>query len=479
MNCVKREGLKVVPKTNKMGASFVRQILLALAVALAGGFSFGGDADKLRDLEASCTDLENVIWRSRKCVLNAAKRGDAKTRPEYIRSTLDDKTLAEDYERYSGKKWADFARPLEKKLATVEARLPLPPRDQSQVARVNAKYDSLIEKLTKELEVVRSNPGTWMEVRDKLKAARSEKEEQLKAVELRLDREEAKSKEAVTRLRAFDLVVKEIREAVETGICKPIEAKVAELEKEAAGIKNRIEIARVRAEAAEAERKRREVAQAEAERRAEERRVDETKRREQAPFPPQSEDAEGGIPWLKVVAWIVGVWLVLKLLRAIFRQKGGTNYNPAAAAASRAAKSRAEFLAFERQRIVSLRQRQLGSVRSPYSMQAGEVCHYTCHATLCETRKVREGSVSEESLQQLSRGQLVVTNQGLYYVSDSYVNRVEFRDILHIDVDCVFGQFAIRVTKRRGRIQFFIVSRLAEIIDIAERHLGTTAVTGL
>lgn len=467
-----------MPKANKMGASFVRTVLLALSIALATGVSFGGDADRLRDLEASCADLESVIWRSRKCVLNAAERGDAKTRPEYIRSTLNDKTLAANYERYSGKKWSDFAVPLEKKLTTVETRLPLPPRDQTSVTRLKVKYDSQIEKLTKELEASRSNPGTWMQVRDELNAVRKEREAKLKAEEQRLDREEAKSKEAETRIKAFNLVVKEIREAVETGVCKPIETKVAEIKKEAAGLKERIEIARARAEAAETERKRRESARADAERLAEEKRVNEAKRMAQTSSASQPEKEEEGVSWIKVIAWIVGIWLVLKLLRAIFGHKGGADYDPAAAAASRAAKSRAAFLASERQRIAALRQRQPGSVRSPFSMQAGEVCHYTCHATLCETRKVREGSVSEETLQQLSRGQLVVTNQGLYYVGDSHVNRVEFRDILHLDVDCVFGQFAIRVTKRKGRIQFFIVSQLAEIIDIAERHLGS-AVTGL
>lgn len=467
-----------MPKVNKMGASLVRTVLLALAVALIGGVSHGDDADRLRDLEASCADFESVIWRSRKSVLNAAEWGDAKTRPEYIRNTLNDKTLASNYERYSGKKWSDFAGPLEKKLATIESRFPLPPRDQTSVMRVNAKFDPQIEKLTKELEAARSNPGTWMEVRDKLNAVRKEKDAQLKAEEKRLDREEAKSREAVTRSKAFDLVVKEIRETVETGICKPVEVKVSELKKEAAGVKKRIEIARARAEAAEAERKRRELARAEAERLAEENRVNDAKRKAQTPSASQPEEEEEGISWLKVIAWIVGIWFVLKILRAIFGHKSGTGCNPAADAASRAAKSRAVFLASERQRIVALRQRQLGSVRSPFSMQAGEVCHYTCHATLCETRKVREGAVSEESLQQLSRGQLVVTNQGFYYVSDSHVNRVEFRDVLHIDVDCVFSQFAIRITKRKGRIQFFIVRQLAEIIDIAERHLGS-AVTGL
>ena len=462
---------------NKKGSSFVRIALIALTVTLAGGVSFCDDADRLRELEASCADLEGVVWRSRKCVLDAAGRGDAKTRPEYIRSTLKDKTLAANYERYSGKKWSDFAGPLEKKLTTVETRLPLPPRDQTSLRRVNAKFDSQIEKLTKELDAARTNPGTWMEVRDKLTAVRKEMNEQLKAEEQRLDREEAKSKEAVTRIKAFDLVVKEIREAVETGICMPVETKVAELKKEAAGVRSRIEVARAKAEADAVDRKRREFAKAESERLAEAKRVNDVKRKAQTPSASQSEEGEEGVSWLKVIAWIVGIWLVLKLLRAIFGHKGGTDYDPAAAATSRAARSRAAFLASERQRIVALRQRQPVTVRSPFSMQAGEVCHYTCHATLCETRKVRESSVSEEVLQQLSRGQLVVTNQGFYYVSDSHVSRVEFRDILHIDVDCVFSQFAIRVTKRKGRIQFFIVSQLAEIIDIAERHLGS-AVAG-
>lgn len=467
-----------MPKTNKMGVPFVRIALLALSVALVGGVLFGGDADRLRDIEASCAELEGIIWRSRKCVLDAAERGDAKTRPEYIRSTLKDKTLAANYERYSGKKWSDFSGPLEKKLTTVELRLPLPPRDQTSLTRVNAKFDPQIEKLTKELETARSNPRTWMEVRDKLTAVRKEKDEQLKAEEQRLDREEAKSKEAVTRIKAFDLVVKEIREAVEIGICKSVEAKVTELKREAADVRNRIEIARAKAEADAADRERRELAQVEAERQAEEKRVNEVKRKAQTPSTSTSDEVKKGVSWLKVIAWVVGIWFVLKFLRAIFGHKSGADYNPAAAAASRAAKSRAAFLASERQRIVALRQRQPASVRSPFSMRAGEVCHYTCHATLCETRKVRERSLSEETLQQLSRGQLVVTNQGLYYVSDSHVNRVEFRDILHVDVDCVFGQFAIRVTKRKGRIQFFIVSQLAEIIDIAERHLGA-AVAGL
>lgn len=464
-------------KVNKMGASFARSMLLALAVALVDGVSLGDDADMLRDLEASCADLESVIWRSRKCVLNAAERGDAKTRPEYIRSTLSDKTLASNYERYSGKKWSDFARPLEQKLSVVENRLPMPTRDLSYIARVNAEYDQKIDKLAKELEAARPNPGVWMQVRDKLKATREEKESRLKDEERRLDREEATSKEAVTRIKAFDLVVKEIRETVETGICKPVEAKVAELKKEAAGVKKRIEIARARAEAAEAERKRRELAQAEAERLAEEKRVNDAKRKAQTPPASQPEEEEGGVPWLKVIAWIVGIWLVLKILRVIFFGRKGGDYDPNAAA-RRAAANRAAFLAAERERLLVLRQRQPGSVHSPFSMQAGEVCHYACYATLCETRKVREGSYSEEVLQQLSRGQLIVSNQGLYYITGAHVTRIEYREILRVDVDFVFGQHAICVTKRRGRVQTFIVSQLAEIIDIAERHLGA-AVSGL
>ena len=465
-----------MPKENKMGASFV-SMFLALAVALVGGASFCGDADRLRDLEASCADLESVIWRSRKCVLNAAERGDAKTRPEYIRTALNDKTLASNYERYSGKKWSDFAGPLEKKLTTVETRLPLPPRDQTSVMRVNAKFDPQIEKLTKELEAARSNPGAWMEVRDKLNAVRKEKDAQLKAEEKRLDREEAQSKEAVTRIKAFDLVVKEIREAVETGICKPIEAKVVELKKEAEGVRNRIEIARAKAEADAVDRKRRELARVDSEILAEAKRVNDVKRKAQTPSASQPEEGEEGVPWLKLIAWIVGIWLVLKILRAIFFGRKGGDYDPNAAA-RRAAANRAAFLAAERERLLVLRQRQPGSVHSPFSMQAGEVCHYACYATLCETRKVREGSYSEEVLQQLSRGQLIVSNQGLYYITGAHVTRIEYREILRVDVDFVFGQHAICVTKRRGRVQTFIVSQLAEIIDIAERHLGA-AVSGL
>ena len=462
-------------KANKMCASFVRSMLLALAVVLVDGVSLGDDADRLRDLEASCADLESVIWRSRKSVLNAAERGDAKTRPEYIRSTLNDKTLASNYERYSGKKWSDFAGPLEKKLATVEMRLPLPPRDQTSLMRVNAKFDPQIEKLTKELETARSNPGTWMEVRDKLNAVRKEKDAQLKAEEKRLDREEAKSREAVTRIKAFDLVVKEIRETVETGICKPVEAKVAELKKEAAGVKKRIEIARARAEAAEAERKRRELARAEAERLAEEKRVNDAKRKAQMPSASQPEEEEEGISWLKVIAWVVGVWLVFKILRAIFFGRKSGGYDPNAAA-RRAAANRAAFLAAERERLRILRQGEPRSVPSPFAMKAGEICHYVCVATLCETRKVRNGSCSEDVLQQISRGIFVVSNKGFYYLTNARVTRIEYGEIIRVETDYVFGQNAICVMKRKGHIQTFIVDKLAEIIYIAERHLGAAVV---